>query len=83
MNRPPRVSLAFLLVVEAFFLFILTYGVCDKEIPVIFGHSIYGYASLATHPIWYFFGVTEWLAFSFFNGFIIFRNWKGNIQGIL
>ena len=61
---------------EAFFLFILVKGVYSGQIAVIFGHMVYGYALFATHPLWYIFGVMEWVALSCLNGFTLFLVWK-------
>lgn len=69
-------SIIFLSSIEAFSLFVVTKGVLHGEIPVIFGHMIYGYASLVTHPMWYIFGVAEWVTFSCLNGFRLFRMFK-------
>ena len=72
----PIGPVAFYLLLEVFFLFVLVDGIYSGQIEVAFGRMPYGYASLARHPLWYAFGVIEWVTISCLDGVLIFLAWK-------
>ncbi len=70
-NRPG--SILFTLAAALFFSYIVLHGLMIGKIPVLLFRIEYGVASYKSHPLWYVFGLGEWI---FLLGLSAVGTWK-------